>query len=60
MLNDEMSSDYPSHRLLRILAERLNAHGLETREFKHGEEIIEIAAINPRDGCVFLTSVNIC
>jgi len=49
MRDDEMSRDYLSHRLLHILAERLNAHGFETREFKHREEIIEIAAINPRD-----------
>jgi len=49
MLDEGTSSDYLSHRLLRILAERLNACGMETREFRHGEEIIEIAAINPRD-----------
>jgi hypothetical protein len=45
----DASSDYLSHRLLRILAERLNARGMETRQFKHGDEVIEIAAINPRD-----------
>jgi hypothetical protein len=49
MLDDEMRCDYLSHRLLRILAEQLNARGMEAREFRHGEEIIEIAAINPRD-----------
>jgi hypothetical protein len=49
MLNGEMSRGYLSHRLLRILAGRLNARGMETREFRHGDEVIEIAAINPRD-----------
>jgi hypothetical protein len=46
----DASSDYLSHRLLRILAERLNARGMETRQFKQGDEVIEIAAISRCDG----------
>jgi hypothetical protein len=49
MLNGDMSRDYLPHRLLRILAGRLNVCGMETREFRHGDEVIEIAAINPCD-----------
>lgn len=49
MLDVEMAVNYLSHRLLRLLAARLNACGMETREVMHGEELIEIAAINPRD-----------
>lgn len=49
MRNDKLSRDHLSHRLLRVLAERLNARGIETRELKFGDEVIEIAAINPRD-----------
>ena len=49
MRNDKPSRDHPSHSLLRILAEQLNARGIQTRELKHGDEVIEIAAINARD-----------
>jgi hypothetical protein len=49
MSGNDTSRDYLSHRLLRILAERLNAGGMETREVRHGEEIVEITAVNPRD-----------
>ena len=49
MPDNQTSRDYLSHRLLRILAERLNARGMQTHEFRHGEEIVEIAATNPRD-----------
>jgi hypothetical protein len=49
MHDDEASRDFQSHRLLRILAERLNARGIQTSELKHGAEVIEIAAMNPRD-----------
>jgi hypothetical protein len=48
-MGDKLSSDHLSHRLLRILAERLNARGIQTRELRHGDDVIEIAAINPRD-----------
>jgi hypothetical protein len=44
-----ISRDYLSHRLLRILAERLDAYGMQTRESRHGEEIVEITVSNPRD-----------
>jgi hypothetical protein len=49
MPDDEASPDYQSHRLLRILAERLNARGIQTSELKHDAEVIEIAAMNARD-----------
>jgi hypothetical protein len=49
MPDDERSRDYRSHRLLRILAQRLNALGIETRESMYRKEIVEIAATNPRD-----------
>jgi hypothetical protein len=49
MRNDKLSRDHPSHRLLRILAEQLNARGIQVRELRHGDEVIEIVAINPRD-----------
>ena len=49
MHDDESGRDYQSHRLLRILAERLNERGIQTSELKHGNEVIEIAAMNPRD-----------
>ena len=49
MSGNDTSRDYLSHRLLRILVERLNGWGMQTREVRHGEEIVEIAAINPRD-----------
>ncbi len=49
MSDNGTSRDYLSHRLLRILEERLNARGMETRITRHGEEIVEIAATNPRD-----------
>jgi hypothetical protein len=42
-------SDYLSHRLLRILAARLADRGMQAREFRHEDEVIEIAATNPRD-----------
>ena len=46
---DDARNDYESHRLLRILAERLNVHGMRTREYRHGQEVVEIAATNPGD-----------
>jgi hypothetical protein len=46
---DDAPSDYESHRLLRVLAERLNQHGMRTREYRHGHEVVEIAATNPHD-----------
>jgi hypothetical protein len=46
---DDARSDYESHRLLRILAGRLNQHGMRTREYTHGHEVAEIAATNPRN-----------
>jgi hypothetical protein len=46
---DSAQSDCESHRLLRILAERLNQHGMRTREYRHGREVVEIAATNPND-----------
>jgi hypothetical protein len=46
---DGALSDCESHRLLRILAERLNQHGMRPCEYKHGREIVEIAATNPND-----------
>ena len=49
MSDNGTSRDYLSHRLLRILEERLNARGMQTRLTRHGEEIVEIAATNPRD-----------
>ncbi len=38
-----------SHRLLRLLAERLRERGTEVREHTHGDEIIELTVTNPRD-----------
>jgi hypothetical protein len=35
--------------LLRRLADLLAARGMEIRKYDHGEEIIEIAVVNPRD-----------
>jgi hypothetical protein len=49
MSENGINHDYLSHRLLRVLSERLNAYGMQTRESRHGEEIVEIAATNPRD-----------
>jgi hypothetical protein len=49
MRNDKLSRDHLSDRLLRVLAQRLNARGIETHELKYRNEVIEIAAINPRD-----------
>ncbi len=49
MSDNGTNRDYLSHRLLRILAERLNARGMQTQVTRHGEEIVEIAATNPRD-----------
>ena len=49
MADNGTSRDYLSHRLLRLLAARLNARGMQAREFRHGAEVIEIAATNPRD-----------
>ena len=49
MSDNATSGDYLSHRLLRILVERLNARGMQTRVTRHGDEIVEIAATNPSD-----------
>jgi hypothetical protein len=49
MRDNETGRHYLPRRLLRILAARLNERGMQTREFRHGDEIIEIAATNPRD-----------
>jgi hypothetical protein len=49
MTDNGTSRDYLSHRLLRIVAARLNARGMQAREFRHGAEVIEIAVTNPRD-----------
>lgn len=49
MRSDKLSRDHLSHRLLRVLTQRLNARGIETHELKYRDEVIEIAAINPRD-----------
>ncbi len=51
MPDSDANRDYSSHRLLRILAERLAAWGMHIREVRHGDEIVEIVAINPRDPC---------
>ena len=40
---------YLSHRLLRLLAERLNERGMEVREHTHGDETIKLAVTNPHD-----------
>jgi hypothetical protein len=49
MSENGISRDYLSHRLLRILAERLDTFGMQTRESRHGQEIVEITVTNPRD-----------
>lgn len=42
-------SPYLSHRLLRLLAERLSERGMEVRQYTHGDETIELAVTNPHD-----------
>jgi len=49
MTIDDVSSGFESNRLLRILAGRLNVHGMRTREYRHGQEVVEIATSNPHN-----------